>query len=222
MALKAFARAAAHDLKGPLNRISGFTELLQRKLADKLDTQSQEYFEIVLRSARQMNSLIDDLSDYVRVISQDTSQDGAFMAVNLNQTVSEAKTQLHELISERSAKIFTASLPTLSGSPDALLRLLVEIIQNGIIHNRSPNPEIHISALSNGKEHIISISDNGVGIAEENVDKIFEPLVSLDRDNTHSGLGLAVARHIVERHKGAIKVNSNAEQGANIRLIFPA
>jgi signal transduction histidine kinase len=209
MALKALARAAAHDLKGPLNRISGFTELLQRN------------FGIVLRSAQQMNRLIDDLSDYVRVISQDVSQDGAFLSVDLNEIVSAAKLQLHELISERSAKVSTFSLPTLPGSPDALLRLLVEIIKNGITHNRSPNPEINISALSDGKEHIISISDNGVGIDEKNVDKIFEPLISLDRDNSQSGLGLAVASHIVERHKGTIKVNTNAEQGAEITLTFP-
>tara|TARA_Y100001934_G_scaffold234504_1_gene284602 strand:+ start:221 stop:955 length:735 start_codon:yes stop_codon:yes gene_type:complete len=215
--LEHFIRAAAHDLKGPLNRINGFAELVVRKNGDQLDAQSLEYLGIISRSVDRMSLFIDDLSHYVRTLTDDTP----FESVDLNSLADAAQKSLGTMISERSAKIEVEPLPTIVGSPELLTTFFAEIFENAVVFNDATPPEVRVTATEEGNNHSVTISDNGHGIEEALLQRVTEPLLRIDKREGHSGLGLALASQIAERHKGTLRIASTPGRGTEVTFDLP-
>jgi len=216
--IDALIRAVAHDLKGPLNRINGFAELLQRKLSDNLDPQSEEYFDIILRSATRMNRVVDEVAGHVRQIADG----GAKQSVQLNDIAKTAVENLENPISTREAEIIVGDLPTIDGFPDALIGIFTAVIENGITHNEAANPKIRITAHQDESFHWVNFTDNGAGVDEKFLNRLGEPTLRLNQSEDGLGLELAVAKILMTRHEGSIEFTSRPDEGLTVTLRFPA
>lgn len=228
--LQQFAAVASHDLKEPLRKIQMFSNIIsERRYAN--EEALNNYIEKISASCERMTRLINDLLRYSRLSIHD-----AFTKVDLNVVVNEVLSDLELTIAESNAKVTVAHLPQIHAVPGQMRQIFQNIISNSLKFSRSgQGPEIDIRCemldeYRNGKDTLlngpyckISISDNGIGFDDTFLDKIFiifQRLTTKDKyDGT--GIGLAIAKKIVDKHKGAITAYSTPDQGATFVLVLP-
>ena len=207
--LEDFAYIASHDLQEPLRAISGYTKLLQAEYISQLDSTAHEYMDFVIDGTKRMQGLIEDLLTYSRV----NTYEQVFSKVDCNNVVLEAITNLQTSIEESGANIIYQNLPCLTADRSQLVQLFQNLLSNGIKF-RHPDiaPEITIQAqfLSDTRQWLFSLEDNGIGIKPQYYDRIFKIFKRLhtQREFSGTGVGLALCRKIVERHDGKIWVES--------------
>ena len=218
--LERFAYVASHDMQEPLRMISGISDIVVTDYADKLDDEGKNYLSIIRDSSERMRNMVKDLLDYARV----EKASGSTGRVNLNSEFNSALENLAELIRERKAEVTADALPSFSGNPVQMMRLLQNLIANALKY-QPPNqtPVIHIGAEHYGDFWHISIKDNGLGIAPEFVDKIFEPFRRLHGwdEIKGIGLGLSICKKIVENHSGKLWVTSEPGKGSVFHFTIP-
>lgn len=211
--LENFAYIASHDLREPVRTINNFTQLLSRKMGEKLDTEEQEYFAFIKDGVGNMDMLINDLLMYSRVNSGEHSPE-EFKMENVMLVILNG---LNQSIKEKEAEIQCDNLPeTILGNKTKIKQLFQNLIANAIKF-RKPDipPKVIISAGEDATHWKFSIADNGIGIKEEYFDKIFMIFKKLHSKHEFqgSGIGLAICKKIVEQHDGEIWVESVPDQG---------
>lgn len=220
--LQSFAYVASHDLQEPLRMVSSFLTLLVRRHGEKLDDEAREFIDYAVNGAQRMSVLLQDLLTYSRV----TTHGAPFAEVDLNQVVAGALANLRVAIDERGGTVTTGeNLPTVRGDRSQLLRLVQNLVANALrYHHPDRPPEIAIAAETTPEGVILSVTDNGIGIAPEHFERIFQVFqrVAGRRDDGGTGIGLAVARRIAERHGGTLTVASVPGDGSVFRLFLPA
>ena len=206
--LQAFAWAAAHDLKEPLRTVTSFTQLLiQRTGADR---QSQDLAEQIVSGARQMLVLLDSMLSFAGL-----TFDRPAMPVCLDRVLRQSVQNLHHAIQESGAFVGSGPLPVVLGNESHLVHVLQNLLANAIKYRSSAAPEIRVSAEPAGPEWVIRVRDNGVGIAPEYHERVFEMFRRLHgRDVPGAGMGLAICRKIIENSGGRIWVESEVGRGA--------
>ncbi len=219
--LERFAFSAAHDMKEPLRAITGFGELLRSHYASDLDEEGQSYLSEMVSGADRLSNLVSDLLMISRIAgsSPETS------AVELEPIVEAAMKDLGHSINENGAIISLKDLPAATGNPNQLSRLFQNLISNAIkFQENGESPEIRISAVRNGDSVIVTVRDNGIGIAEEDQGKLFELFGRLHGVSKYpgTGLGLAMCKVIVEKHGGRIWVESTPGEGSSFRFTLLA
>lgn len=207
--LEDFAYIASHDLQEPLRAISGYTKLLQAEYLTPLDSTAHEYMDFVIDGTRRMQGLIEDLLTYSRV----NTHEQVFSQVDCNSIVSEAISNLQTSIEESGAEIIYQNLPDLTGDRIQLVQLFQNLLSNAIKFRHSDiTPKIAIEArfMSDTRQWLFTLEDNGIGIKSEYYDRIFKIFKRLhtQREFSGTGVGLALCRKIVERHGGKIWVKS--------------
>ena len=205
--LEQFAYVSSHDLQEPLRMVALFTQLLERRYKGKLDSDADDYINFIVEGAQRMKLLIDDLLAYSRV----NTKGGEFESVDLDNVMNTVLSNLHLFSEENKAEIIIDEpLPTIRADPSQMVHIFQNLITNGIKFNDKKTPKIHISAQINGNEWVFKVSDNGIGIATEYQEKIFEIFKRLhDRQEyPGTGIGLAICQKIIERHGGKIWVES--------------
>ena len=219
--LEQFAYVASHDLREPLRMVSSYVGLLARRYADKLDGDALEFIAFAKDGARRMDRLILDLLEYSRIgrISQPAEE------VDLNSSLQEALRNLAAAIDDTGARIEQSGpLPTLRAVPSDITRLLQNLLGNAIKY-RSPDrsPDIRISAREEGGYWVVSVADNGIGIAAEYNERVFGIFQRLHAHGEYegTGIGLAVCRKIVQQHGGRIWVEGNDGEGSVFRFSLP-
>ncbi|MCE0765856.1 ATP-binding protein [Pseudonocardia kujensis] len=221
--LEQFAYVASHDLQEPLRKVSSFCQLLQRRYGGKLDERADQYIEFAVDGAQRMQRLINDLLAFSRVGRTTTG----FEPVDLNKVARAAATQLASAVEETGGEVAIADgLPTVPGDPSLIQQLLMNLIGNALkFHRADVPPLVRVDAVLRGDEWEISVSDNGIGIEPEFVDKIFVIFQRLHGREVYAGtgIGLALAKKIVEFHGGRIWVDHGAadEPGTTFRLTLP-
>ncbi|MCE3556243.1 ATP-binding protein, partial [Pseudonocardia sp. RS11V-5] len=221
--LEQFAYVASHDLQEPLRKVSSFCQLLQRRYGGKLDERADQYIEFAVDGAQRMQRLINDLLAFSRVGRTTTG----FEPVDLGKVARAAATQLASAVEETGGEVVIADgLPTVPGDPSLIQQLLMNLIGNGLkFHRADVPPLVRVDAVLRGDEWEISVSDNGIGIEPEFVDKIFVIFQRLHGREVYAGtgIGLALAKKIVEFHGGRIWVDHGAadEPGTTFRLTLP-
>jgi PAS domain S-box-containing protein len=217
--LTLFAHVAAHDLQTPLRAVTSYTQLLQRRLDEQLDETSREFMALVIDGVRRMEQLIKALLRYAQV-GQDEPK---WTCVPMQALVKEALEDLAPPIQDNAARVDCAVLPNVHGDKVQLLQLLQNLLANAIKYRRPEvPPHIQISAQKQCSEWIFTVADNGQGIPPEDQQKVFLPLKRLHGlEVPGTGIGLAVCRRIVERHRGRIWVQSEPGVGSKFRFIVP-
>jgi PAS domain S-box-containing protein len=219
-----FIHVISHDLKEPLRKIVMYS---QRINAEKLAVDDAKAMNVMKLSAVRLNSLVDDLVSY----SSHTVQE-ELTEVNLAEIIAEVKEDLEIIITDKKADIQIGKLPVLRASKVQMRQLFSNLISNAIKYSKeSVPPVIQIfqigdfdieSPTQNNKFVQIKIKDNGIGMEESHLTKIFTIFQRLHAKNEYSGngIGLAICKKIMENHSGYITVESKLNEGTTFNLYF--
>ncbi|MCE5288633.1 MAG: CHASE3 domain-containing protein [Nocardiaceae bacterium] len=223
--LEQFAFTASHDLQEPLRKVASFCQLLEKRYADKLDERGIQYIDFAVDGARRMQTLINDLLSFSRVGRHSvTSED-----VALDATIDDAMRNLSTAIRENDATIVRSHrpLPHVTGDPTLLTMLWQNLIANGMkFHRPGTAPTIVIDwHAGDGPDDslVLTVSDNGIGIAEEFSDKVFIIFQRLHSREAYpgTGIGLAMCKKIVEHHGGRIWIDNEYTDGTRFCFTLP-
>jgi signal transduction histidine kinase len=217
--LQQFAYVASHDLQSPLRNISGFVQLLQSNYAKVLDEQGNDWIRRIVQSADQMHALIRDVLAYSRVDSQSLP----FQSISFREVFNDAIALLGASVGDDGGKVTCDELPTVIGERPQLVRLMLNLIENGLKYHGQEPPRVHVSAKLGGNEWDFSVRDNGIGIAPKHHERIFKIFRRLHNQQEYpgTGIGLAVCRRVVQRHGGRIWVESEADHGSVFHFTIP-
>jgi PAS domain S-box-containing protein len=218
--LEQFAYVASHDLQEPLRMVSAFTQLLERRYAERFDGEGREFMHYVIDGARGMQRLIDDLLAYSRIGRRGQPP----RPVAADEALGQARANLKLAIDETAARIDCDPLPCVSGDEPQLVQLFQNLIANAIKFRGSNRPHIRIAAVRHGVHWRFSVADNGIGIAPAHFERIFVIFQRLHSKSEYpgTGIGLAACKKIVERHGGRIWVESQPGGGATFFFTLPA
>jgi signal transduction histidine kinase len=211
--LEQFAYMAAHDLKGPLIVVESYINKLHRRYKEKLDPDAERFIGEAVGGIERMKLLINDLLSYAKA----GTQTNKFELIDCNNAVERAVANLKVEIEGRNAIVTYDQLPSIFADEIQMVQLFQNLIGNGIKFCRADQPRIHVSAEDNDIAWILSVRDNGIGIAPEDTDSIFEIFKRLHNSSEYSGtgIGLAICKKIVERHGGRIWVESELGKGTS-------
>ncbi len=210
--LEQFAYIASHDLQEPLRMVASYTQLLALRYPEKLDAQADKYIAYILDGATRMQQLIHDLLQYSRVGTHGKS----FDFVDCNEIINRAISNLKIAIRQSEARISSQNLPQVFGDKTQLLQLFQNLLSNAIKYRGSRTPEVEIKARYIEGEWLFSVQDNGIGVDPKQGDRIFQIFQRLHTREEYpgTGIGLAICKRIVERHRGRIWVESEPDRGA--------
>jgi signal transduction histidine kinase len=217
--LKNFAHVLAHDLRAPIKRLRALGEIIADAVENKEYDVIDRFFHEVTKSAVHMERLIDTLVDF----NEMDGVEAAFEPVRVQTLLEDVLAMLNFLIVERSASVTYDPLPEVKGNASQLTQLLQNLVTNGIKYSDSANPEVHFSAVELEAAWQISVRDNGIGIAPQYLQRIFEPFARLHGTDRYSGsgLGLAICKKVVECHDGQIWCESEPGKGTTFHVILP-
>lgn len=217
--LQKLAYVTSHDLQEPLRTISGFSSMLGQKYSGRLDAQADEYIRFVIEASDRLHKLINDLLIYTRIDHQVRVP----VQCDLNEITQVVLDNLKETAQQLKARIVYHDMPTVVAEPLQMIQLMQHLVANALRFHRDTPPVVRVSAELNGAEWMISVADNGIGIAPEHAKRVFEVFERLNRSDHYpgTGIGLAVCRRIVERHGGRIWVEPNLPNGCVFRWTLP-
>lgn len=209
--LEEFAYIASHDLQEPLRMVGSFLQLLQQRYQNKLDKEANEFIYYAVDGAARMKRLISDLLNYSR-----TNREWVIERVDVSDIVREAVKNLTASINESGATINFEDMPVLDTDPAQMLQLFQNLIGNAIKFRKEGRPPvIKIRASEKNTHWLFSVEDNGIGIDPQYSEKIFVIFKTLHNRVRFegTGIGLAVAKKIVEKHCGKIWFESVPGRG---------
>ena len=234
--LEEFANAASHDMKEPLRKIRTFADRLKHSLTPKMDVTETSLFERIEVATERMQLLLDDLLEFSHVSERPLETE----AVDLNEKVKKVLTDLELPIEEKHAKVTMDPLPTIHGYRRQLQQLFQNLISNALKYSKKDvAPEISIrSRLVKGCEagislpatqadqlfHLIEVCDNGIGFEQQYAERIFDMFQRLHGKMEYSGtgIGLSIARKVVDNHHGYIWATGRPGEGATFHVLLPA
>jgi signal transduction histidine kinase len=218
--LQQFAYVASHDLQEPLRMVASFTQLLAKRYGHKLDSDAREFIGFAVDGATRMQTLISDLLSYARV----GSQGKALALTDTDALLDKVLDGLKLVIEENAAVVVHDPLPVVMADPQQLGQLFQNILTNAIKFRGEEPPRVRISTERNGSDWKISIGDNGIGISQEHADRIFVIFQRLHTrdDYPGTGIGLAICKKIVERHRGRIWIEPSPGGETTFCFTIPA
>lgn len=217
--LEQFAHVASHDLQEPLRMVATYMDLLHIRCEKKLEESEKEFLQYAVQGAERAQQLIQDLLEF----SQVASLEKKFQRIDLGEAAQKAQANLKLAIEETQAKIKIENLPSIPADSFQMTQLFQNLFANALKYRASQPPQIKVSAVESSDFWTVTVQDNGIGIAAEYHEKIFELFQRLHSKEKYSGtgLGLAICKKIVERHHGKIWVESQAGQGAAFKFSLP-
>lgn len=217
--LERIAHVVSHDLQAPLQLVTRYARLLDERYGDKLGDKGGGFLQHLLTSADRMQQMIDDLLEFARV----GSKGRPFTEVALDEALDEALDNLAAAVDENAARITHDPLPTVTADHSQMVRLLQNLIGNAIKFHGNTPPRVHVKAVENGGAWLLSVDDNGIGIAEDDQRRIFEMFQRLHSESEYpgTGVGLTICKRIAERHGGSIAVESEPGKGSTFYVRLP-
>ena len=217
--LQQFAYVASHDLQEPLRMVISYLTILERKFGDGLDPEAKEYLDFAVGGGKRMKDLIDDLLEYSRIDTQGKD----FVLVDMGSIAEKAIGVLKMFIDENWATIEVDPLPSVMADESQMVQLMQNLLNNAVKFHGKEAPRITISATPGSGEWIFSVKDNGIGLSMEYSDRIFQMFQRLHTTDKFqgTGVGLAIAKKIIERHGGRIWVESEEGKGATFLFTIP-
>jgi PAS domain S-box-containing protein len=218
--LQQFAYVASHDLQEPLRMMASFAQLLAKGYKGQLDADADEFIDYIVDGAAHMQQLINDLLSYARVGSRGKD----FAPTDCAAVLRTVCVNLRAAIEESGAVIVADPLPTVMADETQLVQLFQNLLGNAIKFRGEKSPIISIGAERRGDDWLFRLRDNGIGIEPQYVERIFLIFQRLHGRSRYpgTGIGLAIAKKIVERHAGRIWVESEPGKGSTFCFTLPA
>ena len=217
--LQQFAYVASHDLQEPLRMVTMFLSLLKDRYRDQLDERAKGYVDYAVDGAERMRQLVNDLLEYSRV----ETKGRRFSEVDMNVVATEVKDELMVAIDEVGAEVRIDPLPMVFADGSQMKQLLSNLISNAIKFRDGRRPVVEMSARGRSGAWVFAVKDNGIGIDPRFKDKLFLMFQRLHTRDEYpgTGIGLAIAKKIVERHGGQIWVESDGKSGSTFFFTLP-
>ncbi len=222
--LEQFAYVASHDLQEPLRKVASFCQLLEQRYGGQLDERADQYIAFAVDGAKRMQLLINDLLTFSRVGR--TSE--GFVAIDLEAAAATAWGTIEEQARRTGATLEVDVGPgagRIHGAPGLLQMLLTNLFANSIKYRRPEvAPSVRLTAAKDGEMVRVDVVDNGIGIPPEYAEKVFVIFQRLHgRDEYEgTGIGLALAKRVVEFHGGTIMASESQHGGTCISFTLPA
>lgn len=217
--LEQFAYVASHDLQEPLRNITNFASMLEESLSESISGDVKYFLKVITSSTNRMKVLISDLLSFSRI-----GRNRIFEDVNGTQVLNEVLTDMSVLIKDNNALITSTELPVVKYNPRELKQLFQNLISNAIkFRKKDVDPVIKIHCKENENDWEFSFSDNGIGIDNEYLAKIFLIFQRLHSEKEYpgTGIGLATCKKIVESNEGRIWVDSKQNIGTTFNFTIP-
>ncbi|MCU7549896.1 ATP-binding protein [Chitinophagaceae bacterium LB-8] len=229
--LQQFASIASHDLQEPLRKIQMFTSIMQDK-SDRLPHDAKKHLQKINDAAARMKTLIIDVLTYSKLSANNLQLE----CTNINEIINELKEDFELIIEEKNAQINVAELPYLKVNKGQIRQVFQNIISNALKFAKAGVPPVieitsrriaekcfESPGQQDGPFCLLSIRDNGIGFNDKYVHRIFSLFERLNtKDNYEgTGIGLAIAKKIVEKHNGMITALSKEGRGTEFQIILP-
>lgn len=215
--LEEYAHATSHDLKQPIRTINSFAQVLNKHLTENgsLDERSAKYLEFIIGGTENMSKLVSDLLEYAKLNSLKKEEKEKFC---LNEILNSVLQNLHNLLEKNDVEIICDDLPKVCAIPVKINQVFQNLISNAVKFKKKEEQLILTIESKELKDSWqISVRDNGIGMKEENLEKIFAPFKKLHNDTEYSGsgIGLATCKRIIELHNGKIWAESQFGLGTS-------
>jgi signal transduction histidine kinase len=211
--LEAFSYSVSHDLRAPLRSIDGFSRILLEEYSDALDPKGRDYLARLQKSAQRMAELIADLLSLSRVSRSELRR----ASVDLSRLARSIADDLQQADAGRGALFEIADGLAADADPRLVRVLLDNLLANAWkFTSRIPQARIEVGRAHNDGETIYFVRDNGAGFELARASKLFAPFQRLhtDAEFPGTGIGLSIARRIVERHGGRLWAEAEPDRGA--------
>lgn len=220
-----FISTVTHEMRTPITSIRAFGEILQDH-PDLSDLEREQFLETIIKEADRMERLISQVLDLEKFESRKQTlhlQDAA-----INEIIQEALASVSQVVKERAITLQTAfspALPRLKVDPDRIMQVILNLVSNAIKFCDPHNGHIRISSHYVDGIVKVNVIDNGIGVAPESEEMIFEGFFQAKNQTTKkpvgSGLGLTISRKIIEYHRGRLWVERTEGQGATFSFTLP-
>lgn len=218
--LESFSYSVSHDLRAPLRAIDGFSRILLEDYANTLDADGQRYLGLVRQGAAKMGQLIDDILAFSRMSRAEL----ALKPVDMTSLAREVYAELLSGASERNIQFSLNELPAARCDPTMMRQVMANLLGNAIKYTGGkPEAIIEMSATASDKEMTYCIKDNGAGFDMAGAGKLFGAFQRLHSSQEFEGtsVGLAIVKHIIERHGGKVWAEGKAGEGATFYFSLP-
>ena len=216
--LEAFSYSVSHDLRAPLRAVSGYAMMLKEDYDDSFDDEAKRITGNILINVKMMGRLIDDLLAFSRLGKREVRK----QILNMKELVG---TTVAELSPDEKYCIDIAEMPWCKGDGDLLKQVWINLISNAIKYSsKQADPHITIGAMEDVTGPIYFVCDNGVGFDSKYADKLFKVFQRLHSHEEFegTGIGLALVKRILDKHKGEIWAESSPGNGAAFYFRLPA
>jgi PAS domain S-box-containing protein len=218
--LESFSYSVSHDLRAPLRAIEGFTDIVLTDFGNELSPPVVEHLQQVVKAAGRMNRLVQDLLDYSRLTRIELPPSRVKVITAINEACAQIEEGLRKkvTVSADSQLFVSAHAPTLR-------QILLNLINNGLkFYPAGKAPHVEIAAKREGSRVVISVRDEGIGIAPQHQERIFEVFERLHTiaDFPGTGIGLAIVKRGIERMGGTVALESAPGKGSTFYIALPA
>ncbi len=221
-----FLAAMSHELRTPLNSIIGFSDLLRQQIPGELNQKQEKYVDNVLTSGKHLLNIINDILDLSKI--EAGKMELSMEKISLQALINESIVLIKETASRHYVTVKEELDPEIDIIECDKLRVkqvLFNLFSNAVKFSKSEGGTITIRTKKEGDMAVISVSDTGIGIKEEDIGNLFKKFEQLDsgssRKYSGTGLGLAISKKLVELHGGSIRVESRYGEGTTFAFLLP-
>jgi PAS domain S-box-containing protein len=218
--LESFSYSVSHDLKAPLRAIDSYSRMLLKKDADKLSEDTIRKLDVIRSNAEKMNSLIDDLLSFSKVLKSNM----AISEIKMDKLVREVWAEIQAANTERELELRIKDMLPGNGDPILLRQVIFNLISNAVKFTNTRKPGIiEVSCCSEDGNVVYCIKDNGVGFDMTYYGKLFGVFQRLHGDEEYegTGVGLAIVHRIINKHGGRVWAEGEVDKGATFYFTLP-
>jgi signal transduction histidine kinase len=220
-----FVSTVSHELRTPLTSIRSFSEILHNN-PDLAPDKRREFLSIVVKESERLTRLINQMLDLSKIESG--KPDWQMSDVDLAEVARDAAAATSQLFDDKSVRLdlrLPEAAPLVLADRDRLMQVTVNLLSNAVKFCPRADGRVTLAVVSDGEDVMLTVADNGPGIAPEHHETVFEPFRQVGDTLTAkpqgTGLGLAICRMIVDHHGGRIWVESESGKGAAFRVRLP-
>lgn len=220
--LRRFIHGVSHDLRQPLNIVTGSLDLLSTEVRDDLGDRHRAVLDRALEGAEKTEDLLDQLLTYSRVALGD-AEEPSDSAVDLNDVLAEARSNVGTWTDQEDAAVEVEDLPSVRGDRTQLVQLFQNLVANGLSYHDEEPRRVRVHASTGDGECRVTVEDNGVGVDPDEREAIFSAFErgSAASGTEGSGLGLALCQRVVDDLGGRIELDSTPGEGSAFHVYLP-
>jgi PAS domain S-box-containing protein len=211
--------AASHDVREPLRNVRTFLDQIERSFSARASDREREYIHHAVDGAERMRELLDGLLDFAEVRKKTLE----LREVDMNHLMRSVLSGLAREVADQNARVEVGELPEVTGDPVLLVALFRSLVANSLKFRGASPLRVTIVVEPSAYDHVIKVSDNGIGFDQAYAQSLFSMFNRLERRDLYPGpgIGLAIAKEVVDRHRGRLWARGFPGEGASFHVALP-